>query len=71
VALLFKVIEERRDQVRGHVRERDRSGRLAQSGLSELEEQHKGISVGRNGLWAERPLLGQVVGEICLYQRGE
>jgi hypothetical protein len=46
VALLFKMIEERRDQFGCHVRERDCGRRFAQSALSKLQEQHKGIAVG-------------------------
>ena len=71
MALLFKMIEEGHDQFRRHIRESDRSGRLVQPGLSELKEENKGISVSCNGLWTERPLLGQVLGEIRLYERGE
>ncbi|MNE91208.1 hypothetical protein D3C80_1887910 [compost metagenome] len=71
MALLFKVNEERRDQFRRHVREHNRGRRFAQSGLRKLEEQHKGIAVGSYGLGAERPLLGQVLGKVGLYERGE
>ena len=46
-------------------------GRLAQTGLGKVEEQHEGITIGGNGLRAERPLLGQVLGKVGLHERGE
>ncbi len=39
--------------------------------LGKLEEQHESVTVGGNGLWAERPLLGQILGKVGLHECGE
>jgi hypothetical protein len=44
---------------------------IAVGALSKLQEQHEGVSVGRHGACAQGALLGQVIGEECLYQGGE
>ena len=49
----------------------ERRGRLAVARLCEVEEQHEGVAVGRDGARAQRALLRQVFGEECLDQRGE
>ena len=46
-------------------------GDLPRRASAKLEEQHEAIAIGGDGLRAERPLLGQVLGEVGLHERGK
>ena len=71
VSLAFQMIEEGHDQLWRDVGQRHRGRRLAQARLGKVEEQHEAISVGGDGLRAERSLLGQILGEVGLHERGK
>jgi hypothetical protein len=71
VVTLLEMIEECHDQLRRNLPECHLHRRFAELGLSELEEEHQGIAVGGDGLWAQRALLGQILDEVGLHEGRE
>jgi len=71
VPLAFQMIEEGRDQLRCDVGQRHGGRRLAQARFGKVEEEHEAIAIDGDGLRTERPLLGQILGEVGLYECGE
>src|SRR6516162_1586121 len=65
------MIEEREDQVRFDVREAHGRGRLAESSLSEAEEQRQAITIASHSARTHGTLGHQVLGEERLHQRAE
>jgi hypothetical protein len=64
VALLLKMVEERTNQLWRELPECHGDRRFPELALSEFEEQHERVAVGGDGPWAQRPLLGEILGKV-------
>ena len=68
VPLLLQVVQERQDQIGFDVGQAQCRGRLAQTLLGEVQEQHQGVAIGSDGAWAQGTLHDQIRGEELLDQ---
>ena len=71
VPVVFEVVEERRDQVGVEVGPVQAGRSLAGAVLREPDQQLERVAVGRDGAWADLPLLGEPVGEERLQSWGD
>ena len=70
-SILFEVIEERQDDGRIEVVERERVGLPLAVLIEKGEQQTEGVAIGVDGLGADGPLLHEMVGEERTEQRAE
>jgi hypothetical protein len=66
VAVLFEPIQKTKNPIR--VQSAEGQGRRfdARDAVDESKQQPEGIPIARNGLWAETPLAGQIIGKEAL-----
>src|SRR5437660_12785856 len=71
MALLFEMIEEGEDQIRGDVGQSNGGGSFVELSGGEVEEQHQPIAIAGDGAWTHGALRDQVLGEERLHERRE